>query len=518
MLHLTLYKYTNKPIIVDKSSYLGTGLAVTGDAMTSNQDMENPVVLLSFTTEPDYNYAYIQEYHRYYYLTNKTWVSANVWMHTFHVDELYTYKSLVKSLSGIVAYSSEGSTYKVDPRLVYNEPLVRTTFNPNEPTHAFSYLTPGNEWIMLRYYYMDINISALPGYPWHINCVYMTRRSYNYFLSELMALYLDPDKEDLAVAICSTIIDVSVVYYIDPETTDKNAFINSTSDLNIVFNAPAVLKANSGTSKTLAAGVSTGTGWGAYQVNPTQQGLSGRTFTFTRGSVYGWTRMSELAIYLPYLGKLTLNPAKMGLDDDLTYTIGVKVVHECSENAYIVTALLNGVELRETREVWNVTTTVPFPVDVSFENGMGVMQNNILGVLSGWVGMISRAGMTWGASLMTDAPSYVEDVSSRWLAEKNLMMRDALSKQFIGTIGGSPDLIDVHNAGDTIFAVATIQNPAANYAYFWADHGMPDGAYRSLNTMTGYVQMKEFEIVYDSNATIGEMQRLEAQLYRGVIL
>lgn len=521
MLHLSLYKYTDKPIIVDKTSYLGTPLNVTGDAMYSNQDMENPVVTMSFSTEPDYNYAYIQEYHRWYFLTNKTWVGANVWSFTFHVDELYTYRALVGSISGLVAYSMSGSQYKQDPRLVYNEPLTRYTFSPKTPVHPSSPTYPGTPWVLLRYYQMDINTSLLPGSPWSIKCAYMTFRAYNAFMSNYIGWLqgITSDYEKKAVAVGSCIIDVSVVWYIDPETTDRNAFDTLTSDLDIVFNTPAVLKANNNVPVTIRAGW-TGTGGElnceVYQVNPYTAHLSGRNFSFDFASANHWNRFADFVIYLPYIGKIGLQPAKLGLDDDVLYTLTVRVVHESAENAYVVTIYLNGTAIRETRNAFNVPTTVAFPIDTSFENQQGAVRNAIWNFAGNSISMIASGIMTKGASLGNSVGNLIGNVSSTALSLENLQMRDAMSQQFMGTVGGSPDLTDPAN--DTIYAAVTELQPAPDYDVYQADHGYPDGACRTLGNLTGYVQMQDFEMIYDANATKGEMDRLEAQLYQGVIM
>ena len=71
---------------------------------------------------------------------------------------------------------------------------------------------------------------------------------------------------------------------------------------------------------------------------------------------------------------------------------------------------------------------------------------------------------------------------------------------------------------DTIYAAVTELQPAPDYDVYQADHGYPDGACRTLGNLTGYVQMQDFEMIYDANATKGEMDRLEAQLYQGVIM
>lgn len=512
MLHLSLYKYTDKPIIVDKTSYLGTPLNVTGDALSGNQDMENPVVLLHFTEEPDYNYAYIQEYHRWYYLTNKTWVSGDVWSMTWAVDELYTYRTLVRSLDGLVAYSNLGSTFKRDPRLVYNMPPTRTVVYPELPANT------GGYWVLLRYYNVKTNLTLLPAPPWSIECVYMSLRAYNAFLDSYMRWLLGTGvDEKKMVAVGSSIIDISLVYYCG----DYHSF-GVASDLDISFGAPAVLKANNGFPVVFSASVGDGIDLNCYafHINPLHESDVGHmTYSFTRGSVYDWTRSAEFVVYLPYIGKITLNPAKLGLGNSLTYDLKIKVQHECASNTYVVTAMLGNTELKETRAFFNVQTTIAFPVDSSFENRAGAVQNAMLNLAANGIGALAAGALGSPAMGISAAATMSGNIADTMYRLDNLAARDALSKTMQGTIGGSADFVDsAGTEGMEVFAVITTTPPSDNYAYFWAEHGMPDGAHRNLADLTGYVQMQEFEMKYDSNATEGEMARLEAQLYKGVIL
>lgn len=507
MLHVTLYKYVNKPIIVDKTNYLGTGLSMEGNAMSGNQDMETPTVLLHFSAEPDYNYAYIQEYHRWYYLTNKTWVSGDVWSMTWAVDELYTYRTLVRSLDGLVAYSNSGLQYKFDPRLNYNVPPIRTKLSPAAGVDT----SGGVPWVLLRYYNMDMSASLLDmgNAPTLLNCVYMNNYAYNGFLENYLKVLRD--SEALGVAIGNCIVDVSVVHYVGT--------FQQASDLNIVFNSFSVTKLNSNAGKTIEAkpvGVSESL-CKAYQCDPYRGGVpSGLTYQFTDSWMFYWNRTAKRSLNLPWIGNIGLDIDKMGWGRALQGIFSVNVSHEPLENTYVI-SLGYGTPIQwyfESRVTSPVTTNLAFPIDASFENlehaqiariGSLIAQGTIAtGMAAG--GMVSPRMISGLAS----------GIFNTALELENLKVRDALSFTYKGVSGGYMDLaVPLTNY---VYMEILTTPPADDFLDFWATHGYPDGAHRNLADLTGYVQMQEFEMKYDSNATEGEMARLEAQLYKGVIL
>lgn len=508
MIHVNLYKYTNKPIIVDKTSYLGTPLSITGDVPANNQDMENPTIYLKNASEYDYNYAYIQEYHRYYYLTNKTWMGGDVWSFTWHVDELYTYRALVHELSGIVEYSNYGQTYKLDKRLNYDVPPVMDIATPD--VGGFS---PGESMILLRYYTANFDNTAL-GYdtpPIMMNCVYMSIHAYHYFLEQYLKLFTD-NKESLAVAIGSTIIDVSIVRYLDFSASGY------TSDRNVVFNSPAVWELNNNSGYTIPCEPIAGTilpNTIVYQVDPYNiLGGIGKNYTFNINYGSYWMRTAKRKLNLPYIGSTDIDLSQFGVGADGDCELKISVAHEPAENAYVITPSVNNEVIFTARYATQTTTNLAFPIDTSFQNREQVETMKILN-------LIAQGATLAGATAMTGIASpfllnrLVGGITGTMLEMDNLHMQDALSIQYKSVTGGSVDLVFPESY---IYLETLYTPPAGNYVMYWADHGRPDGEYRSLANLSGYIKMQDFEMKYASNATKGEMDRLEQQLYNGVIL
>ena len=508
MLHVTLYKYADKPIRVDKTNYLTDAYNMTSNAQTPDQNMESPTILLHFTTEPHYNYAYIQEYNRYYFVTNKTWVSGDAWYFTLQVDERYTYRALVHEISGIVEYSNYGQTYKLDKRLNYDVPPTMDIATPD--VGGFS---PGEPMILLRYYTANFDNTAL-GYetpPIMMNCAYMSIHAYHYFLEQYLKLFTD-DKENLAVAIGSTIIDVSIVRYLDFSVSGY------TSDRNIIFNSPAVWAVNNNSGYTIPCEPIAGTilpNTIVYQVDPYNI-LGGISKSYTFNINYGsyWMRTAKRKLNLPYIGSIDIDLSQFGVGADGDCELKISVAHEPAENAYVITPSVNDEVIFTARNATQTTTNLAFPIDTSFQNREQVETMKILN-------LIAQGATLAGATAMAGIASpfllnrLVGGITGTMLEMDNLHMQDALSIQYKSVTGGSIDLVFPESY---IYLETLYTQPAGDYVMYWADHGRPDGEYRSLANLSGYIKMQDFEMIYSSNATIGEMERLEQYLYQGVIL
>lgn len=68
--------------------------------------MLDPVITIQNSSVPDYNYAYIPEFNRYYFVSPATNLGAVLWSVTMHVDVLYTYRQQIMTAPCIVAKSS----------------------------------------------------------------------------------------------------------------------------------------------------------------------------------------------------------------------------------------------------------------------------------------------------------------------------------------------------------------------------------------------------------------------------
>ena len=101
-MNITLYSFTKRK---NSTKRPADGTTYTG-TLKDNTSVVNPSVIFEFSAFPAYNYAYIQEFARYYWITDKTHVANNVWIITMHVDVLASYKNEIGGSSKYVLRSA----------------------------------------------------------------------------------------------------------------------------------------------------------------------------------------------------------------------------------------------------------------------------------------------------------------------------------------------------------------------------------------------------------------------------
>lgn len=107
-----------------KSSYLSEKLSIEG-TLREGTDIINPVITVQLDTEPKYNYMFINDFHRWYFINNWTYYNNKLFTLSAHVDVLYTYSdrilyspcivSKTSKISNSNLYIDDGS-YVVDSR------------------------------------------------------------------------------------------------------------------------------------------------------------------------------------------------------------------------------------------------------------------------------------------------------------------------------------------------------------------------------------------------------------------
>ena len=128
-----LYKNTMPKNQLDKTN----GLTLV-DTLTGTEepplDIEKPVITIESDSTPQANYAYIVEYHRYYFITQiEESESGHVWRLHMLEDYIYTYKTVIFNNSGFIT-RCDGE---------YNENLVDMTVpQVDYQSHTKQSLTP----------------------------------------------------------------------------------------------------------------------------------------------------------------------------------------------------------------------------------------------------------------------------------------------------------------------------------------------------------------------------------------
>lgn len=107
------------------------GLSVTGSLRESCNVIE-PVINFECESLMKYNYAYIPDFRRYYFITKFTNVANNVWEVEFKVDPLMSFKGDILALDVVVDKQSDkfiGDEYIDDGSLVTDNNTFTTVYN-----------------------------------------------------------------------------------------------------------------------------------------------------------------------------------------------------------------------------------------------------------------------------------------------------------------------------------------------------------------------------------------------------
>ena len=136
---MTINLYTNISEVnaVDKDL---TTLATLTGTLREQSSIIDPVITFSDIDSyvSSMNYAYIQEFNRYYFITNVESIRDNLWKVSFHVDVLYTYRAEIRANSAII----ERNENEYDLKL--NDGLFRTQQNPR--IEQFPFPSGFNTW------------------------------------------------------------------------------------------------------------------------------------------------------------------------------------------------------------------------------------------------------------------------------------------------------------------------------------------------------------------------------------
>lgn len=80
---------------------LGSATSFSGE-LKAQTSVISPNILIEATNLSGFNYAYIQEFGRYYYITDITSVRTNLWQVSMRCDVLMSYASQIKALTPII--------------------------------------------------------------------------------------------------------------------------------------------------------------------------------------------------------------------------------------------------------------------------------------------------------------------------------------------------------------------------------------------------------------------------------
>lgn len=131
---IIFYKTLSKPNEINK--VLQNSFTITGNFKTDT-DVIKPIIKVLNTTDFnifDYNYCYISELKRYYFIEDITILADKLFFISLSLDVLYTYKNaILSSVANISRYSQNVQSSKKDTIEDYieNEILLINPFSEN---------------------------------------------------------------------------------------------------------------------------------------------------------------------------------------------------------------------------------------------------------------------------------------------------------------------------------------------------------------------------------------------------
>ena len=98
-MNITFYKNSSEKEKIGKS--LSSGLTLSGN-LRDECSITSPSILVEATSLVEYNYCYIPEFKRYYFISDITSVRNNLWRVSLKCDVLESFKSDILNSSCIV--------------------------------------------------------------------------------------------------------------------------------------------------------------------------------------------------------------------------------------------------------------------------------------------------------------------------------------------------------------------------------------------------------------------------------
>jgi hypothetical protein len=131
-MNIKLYYNTSDNRYINKT--LSLELSINGN-LKNETSLLSPIITIKSDAVLRYNYAYIPEFKRYYYITGIENVRNEVWRLYLQVDPLMSFKADILSLKVVVnkqSDSSNGDEYIDDGSLVTDNQIFKNVYNfPN---------------------------------------------------------------------------------------------------------------------------------------------------------------------------------------------------------------------------------------------------------------------------------------------------------------------------------------------------------------------------------------------------
>ena len=141
---LTVNLYKNESPVEKIGKTLSDSITVSDVVLKKDTSVLKPVLLTNDARDVyEYNYMYIQEFGRYYFIDDIVSVNNNLWEISAHVDVLETYKDAILSNQAVIRrQTNKFNTYLNDPewKVYADENVVAYKFTASGFAKALNFV------------------------------------------------------------------------------------------------------------------------------------------------------------------------------------------------------------------------------------------------------------------------------------------------------------------------------------------------------------------------------------------
>lgn len=528
-----LYTYSAENIRVDKTDYLSSPVSFNADlGFEGNQNVEAPSIIIKSSSEPLYNYAFIDAYHRYYYIISKTWLSNDLWRMSLVVDPLYTYRGDINIQRGTVLYSGVGDIKKYDPRVIYNNVPERSTITADTGDGLDS-ADGGDPYIVMTCRLTN----TYPADSWpatstpnQMSYLIFSKAAYAYFMNSFLEL-----QDVNRVAVSKTIVSATVVRWLNMTDINTNFWTGAPLadyQINAYFNSPELM---AGGSVGIGVRVQPSSGDFVPFWQISSELYTGKQYVQFSDSVNNYAdRQAQRLIDIPYIGQLSVDLEKLGANYDGAFKLAAEISYDFGSNAYVITpghfktteTVSNMVKCYDAATCFSNGYSATFITDTSYQAEAETRTAQTLTMLGNAATGIIAGIATNGATVPATMAQMGITTTNANLANMRLDYQQAASLSMNGSGNGGSKynaLLKLEN-GALVRPKATLykrtNKSATALTMFTEKFGKPDGEFRLLLDLqnTGFTQLGTLTLTGFVNATNNEKNQIRDALLSGVIL
>lgn len=525
------YNYASAALNVNKAPLLDNPLTISDGHISGNQDIEAPTLIISTTgahAAAGYNYVYIQDWSRYYFVVKRVWLADGALMITLREDYIYTARALILAQTGYCRYSGLGNGNLPDSRAVFQPATQKEEFAIEFENQIHN---PLQDWYVIKFMSAwPFTTGTVPAYvmdnAWAVNAAYLNQAAFDEFVDKYSNTATEADR----VLIGRCIQSINRINYIRLD----DAAMSDYADNGIRFLAPfgtgsttsaTITWTNDGTKKcyiiTGPEKVQNIFQRNAYAANArTDPDVMGTIHKFNTDSRF-YKLQAQYLLKLPELAPIPFNPAAFGLATD--FSIRFSITYEpFSENYIIRFRDATGNDALYEPVIQHCRIQVPFLTDTNLDlRAQQQLQNTLAmigscaGSLGGAIGSASTGNL---AGTISGVTGFGMAINNYMMTEQRQKLQESLNMSMTPSSGGSDDwvaggLYSSLNAKMYVLTQVPVMLP-------WSYKGTPDYTWRSLLTLdgTGYAEIDLVDIAGNNyNYTDSELQQIKTALSSGVI-